>query len=283
MSTSIPFQKMNGVGNEIVVVDLRGRPEWLGGAVVRAIGRSLPHFDQMMVLDVPRTAGTDAYVRIYNRDGSGAGACGNGMRCVSWVVSAATGRKALAFETAAGVLEARVTDAGRIAVDMGRPRFGWRDVPLARPFEDTRAIDLSIAQPGGGPELAAPSVVNVGNPHAVFWVDDLDACDLARLGPDLERHPLFPDRANISLAHVTSPRTIDVRTWERGAGLTRACGSAACATAVCAARKGLAERYVTVMLPGGPLEIEWRADGRIWMTGPVEFEHEGVIDLVEAA
>jgi diaminopimelate epimerase len=166
---------------------------------------------------------------------------------------------------------------------MGRPRFGWHDIPLARPFEDTKAIDLSIVPPGGGPGLVSPSVVNVGNPHAVFWVDDIDAYDLAHLGPRLETHPLFPERANISLAHVTSPRTIAVRTWERGAGLTRACGSAACATAVTAARKGLAERHLTVTLPGGPLEIEWRADDHIWMTGPVELEHEGILDLVEAA
>jgi diaminopimelate epimerase len=281
MSTSIPFLKMNGLGNEIVVVDLRGR-KGLGRAVVGAIGRgALPRFDQTMVLTDPVTTGTDAYIRIYNSDGSEAGACGNGMRCVSWAVAEATGRKALRFETAAGVLEAEVTDASRIAVDMGSPRFGWRDIPLAQPFHDTGAIDLRIAQPGG-PELALPSAVNVGNPHAVFWVADPGAYDLAYFGPRLETHPLFPERANISLAHVTSPRNIAVRTWERGAGLTRACGSAACATAVCAARKGLAGRRVTVTLPGGPLDIEWRPDDRIWMTGPVEFEHEGVLDLVEA-
>lgn len=281
MSTSVPFQKMNGLGNEIVVVDLRGRPEGLGGALVRAAGR-LPHFDQMMVLLNPETAGTDAYVRIYNVDGSEAGACGNGMRCVSWVVAERTGRKALRFETGAGVLEALVTDAGRIAIDMAAPRFGWKDIPLARPFQDTKAVDLRMAQPDG-PDLAFPSVVNVGNPHAVFWVEDLSAYDLTSLGPRLERHALFPEGANISLAHVTSPRTIAVRTWERGAGLTRACGSAACAAAVCAARRGVAERLVTVTLPGGPLEIDWRVDDRILMTGPVQFEHEGVLDLVEAA
>jgi diaminopimelate epimerase len=283
MTTSIPYRKMNGLGNEIVVIDLRGRPERLGRAVVRAIGRGgLPHFDQMMVLHDAETAGTDAYVRIYNMDGSEAGACGNGMRCVSWVVSEGTGRKALKFETDAGVLEADVTDASRIAVDMGRPRFAWRDIPLSQPFDDTTAIDLRIAQPGGR-ELASPSVANIGNPHAVFWVDDIGAYDLAYLGPRLETHPLFPERANISLAHVTSPHAIAVRTWERGAGLTRACGSAACAAAVSAARKGLAERRVTVTLPGGPLEIEWRADDRIWMIGPVELEHEGALDLIEAA
>jgi diaminopimelate epimerase len=283
MTTSIPFQKMNGLGNEIVVIDLRGRPERLGRAVVQAIGRGgLPHFDQMMVLHDAETAGTDAYVRIYNIDGSEAGACGNGMRCVSWVVAEGTGRKALKFETGAGVLEANVADLSRIAVDMGTPRFGWRDIPLSQPFDDTTAIDLHIAQPGGR-ELASPAVANIGNPHAVFWVDDIGAYDLAYLGPRLEAHPLFPERANISLAHVTSPRTIAVRTWERGAGLTRACGSAACAAAVSAARKGLAERRVTVTLPGGPLQIEWRADDHVWMTGPAEHEYQGVLELVEAA
>jgi diaminopimelate epimerase len=274
---------MNGLGNEIVVVDLRGRPEAFTPATAQAVGRRrATHFDQMMVLHNPQTAGTDAYVRIYNADGSEVGACGNGMRCVSWVVAEETGRKALAFETTAGILEARVADAGRIAVDMGPPRFGWRDIPLARPFDDTRAIDLHVEQ-ADGPALHSPSVVNVGNPHAVFWVESLDAYDLAQLGPGLETHPLFPQRANISLAHVTSPRSITVRTWERGAGLTRACGSAACAAGVCAARKGLTERHITVTLPGGPLDIEWRADDHIWMTGPVELEHEGMLDAFEMA
>src|SRR5262245_43042224 len=283
MSTPIPFRKMNGLGNEIVVVDLRGRTEALSPAAVRAIGRrGGMHFDQMMVLHDARRAGTDAYLSIYNIDGSEAGACGNGMRCVSWVVAEETGRKALAFETRAGVLEAHVTDAGRIAVDMGTPRFGWQDIPLARPFDDTRAIDLHVEQTDG-PALSSPSVADLGNPHAVFWVADLNAYDLRRLGPLLETHPLFPERANISLARVTSPRTASVRTWERGAGLTRACGSAACAAAVCAARKGLTGRHVTVTLPGGPLDIEWRVDDRVWMTGPVQFEREGVLDAFEAA
>jgi diaminopimelate epimerase len=283
MSTPVPFRKMNGLGNEIVVVDLRGRAEAFTPAAARALGRrGNPRFDQMMVLHNPETAGTDAYVRIYNVDGSEVGACGNGMRCVSWVVAEETGRQALTFETRAGLLEARVTGAGRIAVDMGPPRFGWRDIPLSRPFGDTRAIDFHVEQTDG-PALRSPSVVNVGNPHAVFWVEDIGAYDLAQLGPGLETHPLFPERANISLAHVTSPRSITLRTWERGAGLTRACGSAACAATVCAARKGLTERHVTVALPAGPLAIEWRADDRIWMTGPVELEHEGVLDAFETA
>jgi diaminopimelate epimerase len=279
MTTGIPFRKMNGLGNEILVVDLRGRANTFGGPAARAVGRYRP-FDQAMVLHDSESPGTDAYVRIYNIDGSEAGACGNGMRCVSWVVAEETGRKSLTFETAAGVLEAHVVDAGRISVDMGTPRFGWRDIPLAQPSEETTAIEIDVASAAG---LGAASVVNVGNPHAVFWVADMGAHDLSRLGPTLETHPLFPERANISLAHVTSPRSIAVRTWERGAGLTKACGSAACAAAVCAGRKGVAERHAMITLPGGLLEIEWRSDNHVWMTGPVELEHQGVLDAAEAA
>jgi diaminopimelate epimerase len=274
---------MNGLGNEILVVDLRGRREALSGSAARAIGqRREQHFDQMMVLHDPASPGTDAYVRIFNIDGSEAGACGNGMRCVSWVVAGETGRTAFKFETGAGVLEAQVGDAGCIAVDMGVPRFGWRDIPLSRPCEDTGAVGLQ-AQEMEAAGLGPASVVSMGNPHAVFWVDHLAGYDLERFGPSLETHPLFPERANISLAHVVSPQAVTVRTWERGAGLTRACGSAACASAVCAARKGLTGRHVTVTLPGGPLDIEWRADDHVWMTGPVQFEHEGVLDAFETA
>ena len=175
------------------------------------------------------------------------------------------------------MLDVSVHGIDRITVDMGSPRFGWRDIPLAEPFHDTRTIELQIG-PIDKPILHSPSAVNVGNPHAVFWVADVNAYDLGRIGPMLENHPIFPERANISLAHVTSPTAITLRTWERGAGLTKACGSAACAATVCAARKKLTERIVTVTLPGGPLGIEWRADDRILMTGPVELEHEGVLE-----
>jgi diaminopimelate epimerase len=196
-------------------------------------------------------------------------------------VAEKTGRKALKFETKAGVLEVGVGGIDRISVDMGTPRFGWQEIPLAEPFHDTRTIELQIG-PIDKPLLHSPSVVNIGNPHAVFWVDDVQAFDLARIGPMLENHPLFPERANISLARVTARDAITVRTWERGAGLTKACGSAACAAAVCAARKGLTDRLVTVTLPGGPLEIEWRADGHILMSGPVALEHEGVLEPAAA-
>jgi len=280
MSTGIPFAKMNGLGNEIVMVDLRGGKRVLDAAEARAIAaRPASRFDQMMVLHDAVTPGSEAYVRIYNADGSEAEACGNGMRCIAWRVAEKTGRQALKFETNAGLVDATVGGIDRITVDMGSPRFGWRDIPLAEPFHDTRAIELQIG-PIDKPILHSPSVVNVGNPHAVFWVGDVAAYDLGRIGPMLENHPIFPERANISLAHVTSPTAITLRTWERGAGLTKACGSAACAATVCAARKKLTGRAVTVTLPGGTLGIEWRADDRILMTGPVELEHEGVLDAL---
>jgi diaminopimelate epimerase len=282
MSIGLPFRKMNGIGNEIVVVDLRGSRRVLEAGEARAIAaRPASRFDQMMVLHDAKVAGTEAYVRIYNADGSEAEACGNGMRCIGWLTANETGRTALKFETRAGVLDVSVHGIDRITVDMGSPRFGWRDIPLAEAFHDTRTIELQIG-PIDKPILHSPSAVNVGNPHAVFWVADVAAYDLGRIGPMLENHPIFPERANISLAHVTSPTTITLRVWERGAGLTKACGSAACAATVCAARKKLTERSVTVTLPGGPLGIEWRADDRILMTGPVELEHEGVLDALAA-
>lgn len=275
----IPFVKMNGLGNEIVVVDLRQSPKVLTGSEAAAIAHApQSHFDQMMVLHKPTTPGTDALIRIYNTDGSSAGACGNGMRCVALRIFGETGQREQTFETDGGVLTTAVESVDRITVDMGRPKFGWTDIPLRDPFHDTRQIELQIG-PIDNPILHSPSAVNVGNPHAVFWVADVAAFDLGRFGPLLENHPIFPDRANISLAQVTSRSSILLRTWERGAGLTKACGSAACAAAVCAARKDLTGRRVTVTLPGGPLEIDWRADDHIYMTGPAELEYTGELDM----
>ena len=274
---NIPFRKMNGLGNEILVVDLRGRAKSFSEAEVKNLaGRAETHFDQMMVLHDPSTPGTTAFVRIYNADGSQVSACGNGTRCVALSVAEDTGQTEMTFETDAGLLAARVESADRITVDMGVPKFEWQDIPLAEEFRDTRAIELQIG-PIDAPILHSPSVANVGNPHAIFWVEDVAAYDLARFGPLLENHPVFPERANISLAQVVSREHIILRTWERGAGLTKACGSAACAAAVCAMRKRLTERRVTVTLPGGNLEIEWTAADRILMTGAATHEHAGIL------
>jgi diaminopimelate epimerase len=275
-----PFVKMNGLGNEIVVVDMRGDPVAISAAEARAAAQpSGAPYDQMMVLYPPRLPGTDSFVRIYNSDGSEAGACGNGMRCVASLVTQATGKDAMTFETAAGILNAwRDPKTGFFTVDMGAPRFAWNEIPLAEEFRDTRAIELQIG-PIDRPILHSPSVVNMGNPHAVFWVEDVQAYDLGRIGPLLEHHPVFPDRANITLAHIVSREHVVARTWERGAGLTKACGSAACAAAVAAARLGKTGRTVKVTLPGGDLIVEWRErDGHVLMTGPAEFEYEGRFD-----
>jgi diaminopimelate epimerase len=270
------FVKMNGLGNEIVIVDLRGKPDSISAAEARAAARREP-YDQLMAL-YPGRGGSDATVRIYNNDGSEAGACGNGMRCVASLVSAETGRATLTFETAAGLIPCWRADGGLFTVDMGRPRFRWDEIPLAREMADTRALDVSFAA-AGAPPLRAPSAVNMGNPHVIFWVDDPQAYELKTIGPRLEHDPLFPERANITLAATPSRDRVVIRTWERGAGLTKACGSAACAAAVAAARLGRTARKVTVTLPGGDLTIEWReADDHVLMTGPVEFEHHGRFD-----
>ncbi|MGH8714086.1 MAG: diaminopimelate epimerase [Casimicrobiaceae bacterium] len=274
-----PFVKMNGLGNEIVIVDMRQTPVAISADAARAVAQpnAVP-YDQLMALYPPRLAGTDSLIRIYNNDGSEAGACGNGMRCVAALISQSTGRDKLSFEVDGRVLGTWKNADGRFTVDMGVPRFGWKDIPLAEEFRDTRAIELQIG-PIDKPILHSPSVVSMGNPHAIFWVDDIDAFDLARIGPMLEHHPIFPERANITLCHVKSREHIAIRTWERGAGLTKACGSAACAAAVAAARLKRTGRNVAVTLPGGELGIEWReSDDHVLMTGPVEFEREGTLD-----
>jgi diaminopimelate epimerase len=273
------YVKMNGVGNEIVIVDMRGRGEKIEADEARAAARpdGAP-YDQLMVLYSPCTPGTDAFIRIYNNDGSEAGACGNGMRCVADVAAKESGKDTFTFETTAGILNCWKGADGLFTVDMGIPHFKWNEIPLAEEFRDTRAIELQIG-PIDKPVLHSPSVVSMGNPHAIFWVDDVNAHDLARLGPLLENHPIFPERANITLAHVVARDHLVIRTWERGAGLTKACGSAACAAAVAAARLKRADRKVKVSLPGGELMIDWReADDHVLMTGPVEFEFKGRFD-----
>jgi len=273
------FVKMNGIGNEIVVVDMRAGGAGIEPAEARAAaGPDGAPYDQLMALYQPRTAGTDAFVRIFNNDGSEAGACGNGMRCVADLVSKESGKSDLTFETTTGILNCWKGTDGQFTVDMGPPRFKWNEIPLAEEFRDTRAIELQIG-PIDKPVLHSPSVVSMGNPHAIFWVDDVSAHDIARLGPLLENHPIFPERANITLAQIVSRDHIIIRTWERGAGLTKACGSAACAAAVAAARLRRTSRKVKVTLPGGELMIDWREkDDHVLMTGPVEFEFKGRFD-----
>ncbi len=278
------FLKMNGLGNQITVLDLRGTKLRVSESDARAIAAEpRARFDQLMVLHDPVTPGADAFIRIYNTDGSEAGACGNGTRCVAWAMMADpemgdSTRTTLTLQTKAGLLPAFRESDLVFTVDMGAPKLDWEDIPLAEPFHDTAHFELQIG-PIDSPILHTPCAVNMGNPHAVFFVDDPYRFNLAQIGPLLENHPIFPDRANIELAAVTAPDHVVLRVWERGAGITQACGSGACAALVAAVRRELSARKATVSLPGGDLLIEWRErDGHVLMTGPVAFEWDGVLE-----
>jgi diaminopimelate epimerase len=280
MSNLIPFARMNGLGNMILVADMRGRGSTVTPQAAIALNADpVTKFDQIMVIHDPKTNGTDNYIRIINSDGTEAEACGNGMRCVVQALAAETGKKSFTFETRAGILTGVEHENGLVTVDMGRPKFGWRDIPLSEEFPDTRMIELEVG-PLGSPILHSPSVANMGNPHVVFWVEqDVASYDLARFGPMLEYHPLFPERANITIAGATGDNHFTIRTWERGAGLTLACGSAACAVAVSAVRTRRADRKVTIVPPyGGELQVEWLANDHVMMTGPATWEFSGTLD-----
>jgi diaminopimelate epimerase len=280
MAARAEFARMNGLGNEIIVADMRGRADRVTSAAALALNADpATKFDQIMAIHDARTPGTAFFIDILNSDGTGAQACGNGMRCVVQALAAETGQKAFAFETVAGILNAEEHADGLISVDMGKPRFGWQDIPLAEEFRDTRMIELQVG-PIDAPELHSPSAVSMGNPHAIFWVDrDVWSYELDRFGPLLENHPIFPERANITIARVTSPETMVIRTWERGAGLTKACGSAACAAVVAAARTRRTGRSVSLVTPGGcSLHVEWRGDDHVILTGAAEWEFSGSFD-----
>jgi len=265
-SARVSFVKMHGIGNDFVVLDGRegGVPmvtARLAAALAdrhRGIG-----CDQLVLLEPSTTA--DFRMRIFNADGSEVEACGNATRAVGLLHG-----KPARIETLGGLVEARPDGAG-IAVDMGVPRFGWDEIPLAY------AMD-TLHMPVGWEELDDPVAVNVGNPHAIFFVSDCDAIDLARLGPLIETDPLFPERVNVNVATVESRGSIRLMVWERGAGLTLACGTGACATAIGAMRRGLVERQVRVTLPGGPLDIEWTAEGRVVMSGAASEAFRGNFD-----
>jgi diaminopimelate epimerase len=278
--------RMNGAGNKILVLDLRGGSVRPAPADARAIHRAPGlDYDQMMVVADPRTAGTAADVIIFNNDGTLAGACGNGARCVADRLCRELEVGDVRIETEAGVIACERLGPWSYRVDMGPPRLGWEDIPLDHAVADTRRVDL-WPDGGGPPALGPASLVNMGNPHAVFFVPDLKRIDAAELGAGIEVHPMFPEKANVTFAKATARDAVDALVWERGVGLTLACGSAACATVVAASRLGLVERKGTVRLPGGELIIEWRSgDDHVLMTGPVEYEGAFTLDdaLLEAA
>ena len=271
--TRIAFRKMHGLGNDFVVLDQRRDPYPIDAMAARVIADRHTGIgcDQLLLLEPPRDPRAQVFMRILNPDGGEAEACGNGTRCVARLIAAETGRQDVSIETAAGLLASTIDEAGIATVDMGEPRFDWRDIPLSRPM-DTLHVDLQR-----GP-LADPVCTNIGNPHATFFVDNADAIDLAELGPSLEHDPLFPQRANIGVATVRDRRTIRFRVWERGVGITRACGSGACAAKVAARRRGLVDDRITVVLDGGNLEIAWAGTGHVLMSGPTKQSFEGTFD-----
>ena len=270
---SLAFIKMHGLGNDFVVFDARSGPLGIDAAKARAIAdrRTGVGCDQLLLIEPARNGAADAFMRIFNPDGGESGACGNGARCVASLLMAETGKRESRIETRVSVLEARAAKNGAVAVDMGPVNLDWKQIPLSRAM-DTLKLDFAL-----GP-LRHPVAVNVGNPHAVFFVVDADAVPLAELGPKIEHDPLFPERVNVEAATVRPDGTIRLRVWERGAGLTRACGSGACAALVAASLRKLAGRKATVELDGGELLIEWRADNHVVMTGPVATVFSGAID-----
>jgi diaminopimelate epimerase len=268
----LPFWKMHGLGNDFVVVDARARPVTFHPDQARRIAdrhRGVG-FDQLLVIEPAQSAGADVFMRILNADGTEAGACGNGTRCVAALVMADTGVDALVVETRAGLLQCRATPDS-VTVDMGPAGLGWQDIPLAHEA-DTLHLPVSSGL------LADPVGVSMGNPHAVFFVPDAEAVPIDGVGPVLEHDPLFPERANIGVVQVLARDRLRYRVWERGVGVTQACGTGACAAAVAAIRRGLTDRSVWVVLDGGTLIIEWReSDGHVLMTGPAETSFAGVL------
>ncbi|MEO8811510.1 MAG: diaminopimelate epimerase [Caulobacteraceae bacterium] len=269
-----PFVKMNGLGNDFVVAPAGADAPFAPTAArARAIAdrRRGIGCDQLIVVGPSRAA--DVAMRIWNADGAAVEACGNAARCVAWLAMEATGRDAARIETPAGTVEAHRAGPMAVTVDMGAPRLDWRDIPLAREM-DTREIDLTV-----NPAVRAPGCVSMGNPHVVFFVAGSDPAAVEEIGTLIERHPLFPRGVNVGFARILSPERIHLRVWERGAGMTKACGTGACAALVAAHRRGLAGRAATVEMDGGPLEIAWReADGHVLMTGPVAVEFTGRLE-----
>ncbi len=280
--TDIAFTKMHGLGNDFVVIDTRNATRDLSAAQAQAIAdrHTGVGCDQLILLEPTPTSGSlqdaDVFMRIFNADGSQVDACGNATRCVADLLMAENERPSANIGTGAGLLTAEQYPNNMVAVDMGRPRFSWQDIPLSSE-QDTLHLDIENWT------LDDPMAVNLGNPHCVFFVDDATAVPLGEVGPTLEHHELFPERANIGIAEIKNPRALRLRVWERGAGITQACGTGACAAAVSAHRRDLTGRTVLVELDGGTLTIDWRADDHVIMIGPTAISFTGTFpaELIE--
>jgi diaminopimelate epimerase len=274
----LPFLKMHGLGNDFVVLDARQARLELTPDRRRAIAdrRRGVGCDQLIVLEPPTERGADILMRIYNPDGDEAGACGNATRCVASVLMDERNTDHVTVQTISGLLESQKAGTGGnglpiIAVDMGPARLDWRDIPVREPC-DTNHMPV-----GAGP-LQDPVGTNIGNPHATFFVEDVETIPLAELGPKLERDRFFPERANIGVAQLVGEGKLRLRVWERSAGLTLACGSGACAAVVAASRRALVKRKADVTLDGGTLSIEWLRDDHVLMTGGVALAFRGELD-----
>lgn len=274
----IPFTKMHGLGNDFVVLDLRDGMPVPDADAARNIAdrRRGIGCDQLILIEAADMAGADVRLRFLNADGSESGACGNGTRCVASQLLKESGADRLVLQTLAGRLEAVPAAGGQYTVDMGAPNLDWNAIPLA---EQSDTLHLPIAL---GP-LEDAVAVNMGNPHCVFFVDDAEDIELVTFGPQIEHHPLFPERTNVEVATVVDRGRIRLRVWERGAGITLACGSGACATAVAAVRRGLTDRKVELIMDGGSLSAEWRTDDHVLLTGPVATSFTGVMEDYSAA
>lgn len=272
-----PFLKMNGLGNDFVVVEARDEPFQPTPEEARAIADRATGVgcDQLISIGPSRSQDAAAFVRFWNADGEEIGACGNGTRCVAWLLMEAGKTNAITFETEAGILTGVRAGDHRVTVDMGPPGLHWEQIPLSEEM-DTKGIELQVG-PIDAPHLHTPGAVSMGNPHVVFFVDEEPGDALVRgSGSLVEHHPLFPVGVNVGFAWIKGRDRIRLRVWERGAGLTRACGTGACAALVAAARRNYTGRHATMELDGGELEIEWReSNGHVIMTGPVELEFTG--------
>ncbi|WP_430422688.1 diaminopimelate epimerase [Phenylobacterium sp.] len=268
-----PFLKMNGLGNDFVVIETRSGPFDPTADEVRAIAdrKTGVGCDQLIVIEKSE-ADADARVRFWNADGEEVGACGNGTRCVGWLLMQSTGKDQAVIDTQAGRLVATRAGDRLVSVDMGPPRLDWQEIPLAS-AQDTASLDVALYHHAD--VMAPPGCVSMGNPHVVFFVPDVEATPIAKIGPAVETHPLFPEHVNVGFAQILERDRIRLRVWERGAGLTKACGTGACAALVAASRRDLVGRHATMVLDGGELFIEWRGDGHVVMTGPAAVDFAG--------
>lgn len=276
MTVSLPFIKMDGTGNDFIIIDARTQPIIFSKDQVMYLSDHKNEItggcDQFIVMEPSSDA--DCFMRIYNADGTEVDACGNASRCIPFLLMEEKGTDSVLIQTNAGILMATRQSANEISVDMGEARLEWHDIPLRETID---TLHLPIRQGA----LKYPTAVSMGNPHAVFFVDNVDDIELAIVGPSLEHHPLFPEQANIGVAHIAAPDHIVLRVFERGVGETAACGTGACAALVAAHRRGLTGRKARISLKGGDLEIEWMENNHVLMTGAVNYQREGTLDLPE--